>query len=158
MDPPSAVGPAKQVTVIDEYHRQGPIAVLEDGLTVVAMFRADIHHPRQPNLLQIANLAKSAFRQDLDQPARIVAQETGSKGQSRGRPQVLRFRLQPACSILIEECVRDPDGGPFRNGQAACPVKLRPHAFVEENIGPLEVVGEFDDVEQAVVCLGKNCL
>jgi hypothetical protein len=60
--------------------------------------------------------------------------------------------MHPAFWILVKKRISDKQGLPRRNWQITAAIKLGSDALVERQVDTLEVVGEFDYIEQSVTC------
>jgi hypothetical protein len=103
-----SIGPSEEVSVIDEDCCEPASRVFEEeGLTIVRMTGANIHHPGQPEELWIANATEACPGKDFQRTGSQIADEERAKAQARGWTQASLNIVNPALGIPVEEGVGD---------------------------------------------------
>jgi hypothetical protein len=127
-------------------------------LSIVHVLCADINQPCQPKTALIADSLEHGARQDFKEPLAVQSQVPRAEAQAGRWPKASLGGLNPTGGIPVQEAVAYPQRGPFRNRKTAGTIKFASRALVEEQIWPLEVVGELDYILEAVTCPSQDCL
>ena len=86
----------------------------------------------------------------------MPTEDAGAKTETGIWPNFPEWGIHPAVLVHIEKGLGNQEYFPWRTYQPARVVKLTPYALIERQVGTLESIGELDDIEQPIICLGKN--
>jgi hypothetical protein len=121
--------------------------------------RTSVNHPCQPEAITVADTLKVVSRETLAESTAVTAQVPGAKAQATFRAYAVTLPgAEPAARIIIDKRIADEKRFPGWNRQPACSINLGSRTLVEQQVWPLRVITQLDDVNVPIARLSQNGL